>query len=58
MQCGIPSSLKELEIPESAIESMAESAMAVTRLLNNNPRALTMDDVIAVYRAAYAGTIE
>jgi alcohol dehydrogenase class IV len=58
MQCGIPSSLKELEIPESAIESMAESAMAVTRLLNNNPRALTMEDVIAVYRAAYAGTIE
>ena len=58
MQCGIPSSLKELDIPESAIETMAESAMAVTRLLNNNPRALTLKDVIAVYRAAYAGTIE
>jgi alcohol dehydrogenase len=58
IRCGIPSCLKELEIPESAIESMAESAMAVTRLLNNNPRALTIDDVIAVYRAAYAGAME
>lgn len=58
MRCGIPASLKELGIPESAIESMAKSAMDVTRLMNNNPRALTVDDAIAVYRAAYTGTIE
>jgi alcohol dehydrogenase class IV len=58
MRCGIPASLKELGIPESAIESMAKSAMDVTRLMGNNPRTLTVDDTIAVYRAAYTGTIE
>lgn len=52
-QCGIPTRLSELGLPENAIETMAESAMTVTRLLNNNPRELTYDDALSIYRKAW-----
>jgi len=41
-----------VNIPESAIEEMADSAMTQTRLLVNNPRRLSRDDVIAIYHNA------
>jgi alcohol dehydrogenase len=50
---GIVSRLRELDIPESAIPSMAEAAMQVTRLLRNNPRAVRQVDAEAIYRAAW-----
>lgn len=52
-ECGIPGSLSELGIPRDAIERMAESAMAVTRLLKNNPRELEYTDALEIYRGAY-----
>jgi alcohol dehydrogenase class IV len=52
-QCGVPTGLSELGIPEEAIPWMARSAMKVTRLLKNNLRDLTVADAEAVYRAAY-----
>jgi len=51
--CGIPSRLSELNIPESAIPEMAKDAMKITRLLKNNPRLITLEDAIAIYKAAY-----
>ena len=51
----IPMSLAEMNIPESAIESMAEAAMKVTRLLNNNPRKITIEDARQLYKKAYNG---
>lgn len=39
-------------IPESAIEDMAYGAMGQTRLLANNPRRLTRDDAVQIYRNA------
>ena len=57
-RCGIPVSLKALNIPESAVPPMAVSAMAVTRLLDNNPRTVTREDAEAVYKAAYNGTLD
>lgn len=54
---GIVSSLRELDIPETAIDGMAESAMKVTRLLNNNPREMLFEDARRIYKNAYQGTL-
>ncbi len=51
--CGIPSKLSELNIPQSAIADMAESAMSVTRLLKNNIRTITLNDVKEIYQKAF-----
>jgi len=48
--CGIPAGVPQLaEVPEK-IEDLADSAMTVTRLLRNNPREITRDDAIALYK--------
>jgi len=51
--CGIPSTLKEVNVPASAIPEMASDAMKIQRLLKNNPRVITEQDAIAIYKAAY-----
>ncbi|MGC4235230.1 MAG: iron-containing alcohol dehydrogenase [Niabella sp.] len=50
--CGIPQTLKEVEVPEEAIAPMAVDAMKVQRLLKNNPREITEQDAVAIYKAA------
>lgn len=50
--CGLPGTLKELGISESAIPRMVESALGVQRLLRNNPREVRAEDAAAIYRAA------
>ena len=50
---GIVRRMRDLGIPEDAIDEMAEGAMKVTRLLVNNPRALRIEDVRDIYRAAW-----
>ncbi|WP_429231032.1 hypothetical protein [Inquilinus ginsengisoli] len=40
-------------VPEDDLPRMAEEAHAIRRLLDNNPRDLTRDDILAIYRAAY-----
>jgi len=49
----IPQSLTELGIPKDAIPEMAEAAMAVTRLMGNNPRSMTAEDAVEIYEKAY-----
>ena len=51
--CGIPATLKEVNVPESAIPKMAADAMKIQRLLKNNPREITERDAIEIYKAAY-----
>jgi len=51
--CGIPATLKEVNVPESAIPQMAADAMKIQRLLKNNPREITEQDAINIYRAAW-----
>lgn len=51
--CGVPSKLSDLKIPEQAIEDMAKSAITITRLLNNNLRAVTLEDAKQIYLDAY-----
>ena len=50
--CGIPQSIKDLGISEQAIGSMAESAMKVARLLKNNLREVTIENVEQIYQEA------
>lgn len=52
-EAGIPMRLSDWNVPESAIEDMARSAMEVTRLLKNNPREVRYEDAVAIYRAAF-----
>jgi len=49
----VPLRLSEINIPEDAIDRMAEAAMKVTRLLKNNPRELTFKDAKIIYSDAY-----
>ena len=50
--CGIATGLEELGIPEEDFPEMARVAMTVTRPLENNPRKVTLEDAIAIYRTA------
>lgn len=51
--CEIPSRLSEVDIPVDAIDALAEGAIKVQRLLKNNPREVTLEDAIAIYRTAH-----
>lgn len=49
----VPRRLRDVGIPENAIPRLAEAAMKVTRLLANNPRKITLEDAVAIYKSAY-----
>jgi alcohol dehydrogenase class IV len=51
--CHLPAGLAALGIPRDAIPRLADSALTVRRLLDNNPRDLTRDDVIGIYEQAF-----
>lgn len=53
VDCGLPQRLRDLGITEEWLPKLAKDAMNQTRLLVNNPRLLTEDDALAIYRAAY-----
>jgi len=48
----IPQSLTELKVPKEAIPVMAKAAVNVTRLMGNNPRTMTVQDVERIYEKA------
>jgi alcohol dehydrogenase class IV len=50
---GIPHRLRDLNVPEEALEGMAVATMDVTRLLANNPKVLTLDDVRSIWKNAW-----
>jgi alcohol dehydrogenase class IV len=50
---GMKTRLREVDIPETALEKMAADAMIHTRLLVNNPRAMTQQDALTIYKAAW-----
>ncbi len=49
----VPMRLSDLGIPESAFPEMAEEALKVTRPLENNPRPVSFEDAIQVYRSVF-----
>lgn len=51
--CGIPTTLSEIGVPQTAVDEMAKSAMEVQRLLKNNPRVVTEKDARDIYNSLY-----
>jgi len=51
--CGAYATLEDLEIHEEAFEALAEAALSISRALGNNPRKVTVEDAVEIYRAAY-----
>ena len=50
---GVPQRLRDLDVPQEALEGMAVATMDVTRLMSNNPKELSLDDVRAIWKAAW-----
>lgn len=50
---GIPLHLRDLGVPKKALEEMAVATMDLTRLLANNPKELTLDDVRHIWQNAW-----
>ncbi|MFN3712867.1 MAG: iron-containing alcohol dehydrogenase [Alcanivoracaceae bacterium] len=50
---GLPTRLRDVEIPQDAIPRLAVDAMLQQRLLVNNPREITEADARAIYEAAW-----
>ncbi|KAF0808808.1 iron-containing alcohol dehydrogenase [Alcanivorax sp. S71-1-4] len=53
VRLALPTRLRELDIPESALGRLAADAMLQQRLLVNNPREVTEADALAIYKAAW-----
>ena len=51
--CGLQQSLREMNIPKDFLPKLASDAMNQSRLLINNPRELTKEDVLSIYEAAW-----
>jgi len=52
-ETGLPTRLRDVEISDSALESLAANAMEQQRLLVNNPRDVTYHDALSIYRAVF-----
>ena len=50
---GIPTQLRNLGVPKEALEEMAVATMDITRILANNPKPLTLDDVRRIWQNAW-----
>jgi alcohol dehydrogenase class IV len=50
---GIEMQLSKLGVPRDDLPAMAAEAHAIRRLLDNNPRDLSRDDILRIYQAAY-----
>lgn len=50
----IPATLEELGVPASDMDILVDSAFEVKRLLNNNPKPLSKDDIRGIYKSLFA----
>jgi len=50
---ALPATLAQAGVEEGDLEMLAEDALLQQRLLVNNPREVSYDDALAIYRAAY-----
>ena len=50
---GLEQRLRDVNIPESACETMAKDAMKQTRLLVNNPKEINEQDAYNIYKSAW-----
>jgi alcohol dehydrogenase len=52
--CGISTTLEELEIPESDFPELAKIAATVARPLANNPCKMTPEEMVEIYQECYS----
>jgi alcohol dehydrogenase len=52
-ECGIFTTLEELEIPEADFPELAKVAITVARPLANNPCKMTPEDMVEIYQECY-----
>lgn len=52
-ECGLPTKLRDNGVTRESLPMLADDAMKQTRLLVNNPRALTYDDALMIYEKAW-----
>ncbi|MCY1185384.1 Iron-containing alcohol dehydrogenase [compost metagenome] len=52
-QLGLPTRLRDVGVSEDDLEILAKEASLQTRLLGNNPRELTVDDIHAIYQQVF-----
>lgn len=52
---GLPTTLKDYQIPESALGSLTEDAVKQKRLLARSPLPLNKEDIYQIYQLAYNG---
>ena len=52
-ECGLPGRLSEVGINADSYEKMASSAFQIQRLLKNNPREMTIDNIKDIYKNAF-----
>lgn len=50
---GLTLKLRDLDVPEHMLETLAHDAMLQTRLLQNNPREMTYEHALKIYQAIY-----
>jgi alcohol dehydrogenase class IV len=50
---GVEMQLSAHKAKEADLQSWAEEAHAIRRLMNNNPRDMSVDDVVSIYKAAF-----
>ena len=51
--CGIDASIRDFGVKEKDFPALADVAVTVARPLENNPRKMTKEDMIAIYAEAY-----
>ena len=51
--CGIDSSIRDFGVKENDFPALADVAVTVARPLENNPRKMTKEDMIAIYAEAF-----
>ena len=51
--CNFPLKLSDVGVTEGSIPIMAKDAMKIQRLLKNNPRLITEEDAVEIYKAAF-----
>ncbi len=54
---GIPANLRDLGLAEDQLDWVAEQSLGIGRLMQNNPRPMTPDDMRHLLRAAFVGDL-
>jgi len=52
-EVNLPIRLRDADVPESVLPELAADAIKIERLLRNNPRTVSLEDALRLYREAW-----